>query len=52
MQMADKMDISQDNTHFWLNKPLTGGSHSKYLSRLHCEVSYYVYMKKIDAVMV
>ena len=50
MQMADKMDISQGNTHFWLNKPLTGGSHSKYLSRLH--IFYYVYMKEIDAVMV
>ena len=52
MQMADKMDVSQDNTHFELNTPLTGGSHSKYLYILHCELFYYVYMKWIDAVMV
>ena len=52
MQMADKMDISQDNTHFWLIKPLTDGSHSKYLYRLHFQLFYYVYMKEIDAMMV
>ena len=51
MQMADKMDISQDNTHFGLNKPLTGGSHSKYLYRLHCELFYYVYMKRIAEIL-
>ena len=51
MQMADKMDISQDNTHFWLHKPLTGVSHSKYLYRLHCELFYYMYMKDIDCIV-
>ena len=44
MQMADMVDIPQDNTHFGLNKPLTGGSHSKYLYR---NVAIYVrYLKK------
>ena len=52
MQMVNKMNVSQHNTHFELDKPLTGGFHSKYLYRLHCELFYYVYMKGIDVVMV